>query len=403
MQTEPRFLLFVDEFFRSVNRKLRVLQVSSYGLGHAGGLEACAEMLAAQLGRHSCRTVWAFGTTTTNRATARQVSYRVVDFLESNCGVPLPIPTLRSCRKLFRLVRGCDVALIHDFMYLSSLLTMILCLCLRRPYVLIVHVWKVRYANVVFNCLQSFAHLFFGRPALRLAAAVVTYNQMHLRRIERVHNGPIFFVANGARSFAEASLPTRARKRVCFTGRCVEKKGLHIVRQAAEALPHVEFVIAGAGPIDPARWGLPNVKILGWLEREELSSIFRGSDLLLLPSRGEGFPLSIQEAMSAGLPCAIFAETWAAWGCDPEKFHILSDEHYIRDLKRILANSLTMARRIDISAYAKQSWNWLQTGAAYAEILHGVHHDSRFAIGLRQKRLQARWDNKLRGSIGTQS
>ena len=386
-----------------MNRKLRVLQVSSYGLGHAGGLEVCAEMLALQLGRHNCRTVWAFGTTTTNRATARQVGYRVVDLLESNCGVPLPIPTLRSCRKLFRLVRGCDVALIHDFMYLSSVLTMILCLCLKRPYVLIVHVWKVRYANVVFNFLQSIAHLFFGRPALGLAAAVVTYNQMHLRRIERIHNGPVFFVANGTQSLAEAnaSLATGARKRVCFTGRCVEKKGLHIVRQAAEALPHVEFVIAGAGPIDPARWGLPNVKILGWLTREELSSIFRESDLLLLPSRGEGFPLSIQEAMSAGLPCAIFAETWEAWGRDLEKFHILSDEHYIRDLKRILANSLTMARRIDISTYARRSWNWQQTGAAYAEILHSVHHHSGLGISYRRKRSPASQNNSLRGSVRT--
>ena len=386
-----------------MNRKLRVLQISSYGLDHGGGLEKCAEMLALHLGRYSCRTVWAFGTTTTQPATARQVGYRVVDFLESNFGVPLPIPTLRSCRRLLRLVRGCDVALIHDFMYLTSVLTMILCLCLRRPYVLIIHVWKVRYANVIFNWLQSVAHLFFGRPAIGLAAAVVTYNQMHLRRIERIHNRPVFFVANGTQSLAaaNASLATGAQKRVCFTGRCVEKKGLHIVRQAAEALPHVEFVIAGAGPIDPASWGLPNVKTLGWRTREELGSIFRESDLLLLPSRGEGFPLSVQEAMSAGLPCAIFAETWAAWGRDPEKFHIISDEHYIRDLRRILANSLTMARRIDISAYAKRRWNWLQTGAAYAEILHRVHHDSRFALGLRQKRLLARWDSKLRGSIGT--
>jgi alpha-maltose-1-phosphate synthase len=369
-----------------VQRKLRVLQVSSYGIGHPGGLESCAEMLSRCLPAQNCYAVWAFGSTDTPSARAHRVRYRVVDFFERRIGVPVPIPRLSACRTLFRLVRRCDVVLVHDFMYFTSAFAILLCILLRRRFVLMVHVWRINYSNLLLNLSQSIAHLFFGRPALRLASAIVTCSRENLRQIRRVRNQQTFFAPNGIYVAIKPSADSEPidydtidslyRSRVCFAGRCVEKKGLTVIRAAAIAFPDVEFVIAGRGPIDPVQWQLPNVKCVGWLERAALARIFRQSDLLLLPSRGEGFPCVVQEAMAAGLPCAIFEETWRAWGRDRDYFHLLSDHDYLFDLRQILGKSSTEAERQKISAYAKEHWSWERTSEIFARVLRDAHWNS---------------------------
>ena len=47
------------------------------------------------------------------------------------------------------------------------------------------------------------------------------------------------------------------------------------------------------------------VTTLGRLSRERLAEIYRACDALIVPARGEGFPLSAQEALASGLPALI--------------------------------------------------------------------------------------------------
>lgn len=108
-----------------------------------------------------------------------------------------------------------------------------------------------------------------------------------------------------------------ARRAITFVGRLDPQKGLgwllHLASKAFERLPDHDLLIVGHGP---ARDLLERmVRELGIAERvhfagwqAEIPAILAASDVLVLPSRWEGMPNAILEAMAAGKPvvaCAV--------------------------------------------------------------------------------------------------
>jgi len=85
------------------------------------------------------------------------------------------------------------------------------------------------------------------------------------------------------------------------------KDPITLVRALAELGRPGEAVIAGGGPDRPAvesevrRLGLESVVRLAG-ERNDVGELLAAADLFVLSSRSEGLPLSILEAMAAGLP-----------------------------------------------------------------------------------------------------
>ena len=105
----------------------------------------------------------------------------------------------------------------------------------------------------------------------------------------------------------------KASLNVLFSGRLEYSKGvLLLIKSFADVVkynPNVKLIIAGDGPLKKdlelltTDLGIAtNVNILGWLNKESLSSIYETCSILVLPTlRIEGFPMSIIEAMSYGL------------------------------------------------------------------------------------------------------
>ena len=97
-----------------------------------------------------------------------------------------------------------------------------------------------------------------------------------------------------------------------FLGLIGERKGifdlLKVVRRLKENHHPIKLVIGGNGEIDRLKKEIESLDIgqtvsfLGWVEVEQKVRLFQSSDIYILPSYGEGMPMSILEAMSYGLP-----------------------------------------------------------------------------------------------------
>jgi glycosyltransferase involved in cell wall biosynthesis len=117
-----------------------------------------------------------------------------------------------------------------------------------------------------------------------------------------------FFVPPAAR---RNSMPV-----VLFAGAIIERKGLHIVLDAAARFPNAMFRIIGAarGGFDGVlqqrilQLGLRNVTLEGPKSQAELLEIMWNSDIFLLPSHLEGIPKVSLEAAATGLPCVVFRD-----------------------------------------------------------------------------------------------
>lgn len=100
--------------------------------------------------------------------------------------------------------------------------------------------------------------------------------------------------------------------RLLFVGRLVNQKGLDVLFKALATMKdHTDWslTIAGEGPLKDelalASYSLginDRVVFRGWLERDHIPAVYEQADVFVLPSRDEGMPNAMLEAMAAGLP-----------------------------------------------------------------------------------------------------
>lgn len=100
--------------------------------------------------------------------------------------------------------------------------------------------------------------------------------------------------------------------RILFVGRLSRQKDLGVLLQAAARIRQhqgIELLLAGDGPereelakLAEALGLAAQVRFLGWTPRAELPALYRSADLFALPSRDEGMPNALLEAMASGLP-----------------------------------------------------------------------------------------------------
>jgi alpha-maltose-1-phosphate synthase len=377
---------------------MRVLIGSAYFESHRGGIEIVAGRLARELRRRGAQVTW-FATDASpppvvESGFGSSLSVGAWNLTERRLGVPLPLPGPGGIAAIWRAVKAADSVLLHDSLYPTNMFAMLAARWHRKPVVLVQHIGAIPYRNPLLQALMGAANALIARPMLAAADQVVFISATVAEHFSRVRfkaaprlifNGvdtDVFRMSAASfdkgRTRASLGLPVD-RRIVLFVGRFVEKKGLHLIERLARRRSDLTFALAGWGPIDPGAWRLSNVHVLSNLQGPSLVPLYQASDLLVLPSVGEGLPLVLQEALACGLPVICGQETAKAdpdadaliegvriEGADPNE----AVAELAGRIDRMLTDEETSAEAAQTRyAYALSRYSWTEAAKAYLSIL----------------------------------
>jgi glycosyltransferase involved in cell wall biosynthesis len=295
---------------------VRVLQVSANFRPSIGGIERYVELLATGLAARGhevsilcCRSG---GAPSRELAEGVQiVRLPASDLLRRRANIHYPLPTPWAlARQLRWLVAWADVVNAHDSLYASTAAALAMSRRRRIPSVLTQHVAFTPQANRVLDGVQRAAIHTLGRSS-RLATRVVAYNAAVASWAERTWGlSEVRVIPPGVPEPSAAGSDRDAARRrfgipedrfvALFVGRDVPTKRLDLLLAATD--PTYEIVAVTDRRASPAPAG---ARLVPLMPPEDLQCLLLAVDAFVLPSRAEGFPLSLQEALLAGIPCVV--------------------------------------------------------------------------------------------------
>ena len=161
------------------------------------------------------------------------------------------------------------------------------------------------------------------RATLVRASAVVALGEDRATRLQEIApTARIVVIPNAVRPARRAAQPAVGEPvHVVFLGRIGERKGTFRLLDAwADLTSDPDFgagagnaailTIAGDGEVEQARERVgalhleDSVQVRGWLSESEVGDLLDSAQVLVLPSRNEGQPMAVLEAMARGL-CVV--------------------------------------------------------------------------------------------------
>ncbi|MGK7931633.1 MAG: glycosyltransferase family 4 protein [Microcystaceae cyanobacterium] len=374
-----------------MNKPLKILLVTHYFPNHRGGVEIVAGKLADILTEnYPIHITWLSSNCDQppdNTSSLTCSAMPSLNITEKSIGLPYPLWSLPSYFTLWQQVKKADIIHLHDYLYLSNLLTFIFATLQRKPWIITQHIGFIPYKNPLFRWLLSFLNHTIGKFILRQSHQTLFISEVvqnYFTNNNRFRQ-PSLMIPNGVdiQLFTPANPLEREQIRqqfnlnnqkpiFLFVGRFVEKKGLLYLHELAKQFPQIQWVFAGWGTLNPQNWNLPHVCVLEGLSGKTLVPIYQMADLLILPSQGEGFPLVVQEAMACGTPALVNTETAKAYHAVQDiiltaNLGNANDLQQWRDkIAEILAESSILSQlRTPVAKFAQEHWSWQKTAQRY--------------------------------------
>ena len=232
----------------------------------------------------------------------------------------------RLISTLWRETKRADVVHTHGFIYLSSLVAMVIAALKRKRRILSDHGAIQTYHSRLATVAARSASLTIGWLTCRLATKLTAYNQRVMEVLSRLNGGkastdfvpyPVDELLFHPPSAAHRSDLRRRlgwepeQKVVLFVGRLNPDKGADLLVRLAD--PELYRLVI-CGPGNRATLGdlsrRPDVTVLGPRPQLQVRDLYQAADVVAVPTvpGREGFPLVAREALACGTPVVLAYE-----------------------------------------------------------------------------------------------
>lgn len=217
--------------------------------------------------------------------------------------------------RVFFLLRRIDPEVVHAQSTYIGIPTLLAKMFLRKPCV----VWAQ--GSDIYH--PTFLEKRFTKSVAKNTDVIIALTEHMKMNIQRIHQREVFVIPNGidldkfqplSRAEARGELHIEENERIIlFVGRLHPVKGVkHLIRAMrfiAQAAPKARLILLGDGEERQDLEALTRklnledfITFAGRVPNAEIPEYMTASDVLLLPSLSEGFPVVVLEAMACGLP-----------------------------------------------------------------------------------------------------
>lgn len=362
---------------------MKILLVTHYYPEHKSGIEIVAGNIANYIVKNQGFEIhWISSDVTKHPKTPNLFCYpaKTLNFFETKLTLPYPIWDFKSLLKIWHLTDTIDIVHIHDYLYMGNLFAFLSAKIKKKPIIITQHIGFIPYKNPIARLILSFLNNTIGRIILRNSDQVIFISENVQRYFSKItpFKRPPVLISNGFEDQYLNSLDSlEERKKIreklnlpkdkfifLFVGRFIEKKGLDLLKEIVKEFREDLWIFIGWGPLSPRKWRLDNVLVFENLTMVDIIPFYQVANLLVLPSKGEGFPLVVQESMACGTPCIVSTETYNSY--TPAKsllFHASLEgndiaKRWVDALNNIKAKyKVTDEIRHKVATFAKEHWN----------------------------------------------